>query len=268
MQIALTGNIDTSGLERVIPELVAFGRRTMQEQCVTSMGMILQDAQTNTKKVDVGRIADELEVTVTPQLSTRGKRAGLPLKSGKMTVAVPNMSYAMMIAIARLHPDSRYSQLTGNRWPVAMPDTEGQEEFLDYMANVAARMVSRRRSSTHFLQFGYKEARDECVSSPLFKNRYRAQMRNSNQNPLNTMSAKELGGTVIELVGDSCVVTSMNNIGEGGNDVLDQKHREALIRESRPKLEQAVQNETVACEVELARRFELGWKQNPASLLL
>jgi len=268
--VLATCELDASSLERTIPMIAAFGTRTVQQQCVTSAAFICFRAQDLTRAADIGRMDSELEVTVTPKLSTRGKRKGLPLMSGKKNVAVPDQSVAMMIAISRLHPNSKYSISTGNRWPVAMPNTEGRAAFFDFMAKVAARMVSARHSSANYLQHGWQPAISKAISNPLY--RYfrggpsRAEMK-SNPNPLNTMDHNQLGGITINLAADGCVVTAENNVGDNGkSSVLNEKHRNALVRYGAPALQQAIDEETSAMLAEIQRRWDAGKRPIEAML--
>jgi hypothetical protein len=261
----LTATVDVSVLERIIPEFLEYSKRTLREQVVTSAGWICVNAQKMTPAVDVQRIDTELEVIVTPKLSTRGANKGLPLKSGKKNVTVPEMSYAMMIAIARLHPNSKYSLSTGNRWPVAMPNTSGKQAFLDFMAAVAERMVSGRHSSTHFLQHGWAPAIRKAFDSPDFQHSKKYRSANSamadSVNRLNTMDSSELGMMTIDLVGDDVVVTAENDVGENvgdSNDVLARKHREALILFGTVAAQRAVDQEAVSVNTELERRISEG----------
>lgn len=261
---------DTGLLEQMIPEIVAFGTRTIAQQSVTSAVFIAFRAQELTPAAEISRIDSELEVAVTPVLSTRGKNKGLPLKSGKKSVAVPDASAAMMIAIARLHPNSKYSQMTGNRWPVAMPNTEGREEFFDAMARVAARMVSARHSSTHFLQTGWTSAIRKGLASPLYRyfkgGASRSEMR-ARRNQTNTLNSDNLGGMTIDLTGDACVVTAENTIGDSGNEVLAKKHRDALILYGSQPLQQAIDEESSIILEEIQRRLDAGMKQDFSRLL-
>ena len=267
--VQMTVVADTRQLEtEVFPALLAYGRRTLQEQCVTSATFIAYRAQAGTPAADIATIDDELEVAVVPVLSKQGKRKGLPIKSGRKNVNVPDVSVAMMIAIARLHPNSKYSGLTGNRWPVAMPDTEGTGEFMDFMAQVAARMVLARHSSTHFLKTGWTPAIRTGMASEFFRynpafgsRREAGALPNSGSGDHKSGNVDALGVMTIDLTGDDCVVTASNDIGgEGTNDVLLKKYREALIEYGLPALEAAIAQEVADGEAELKWRMIWGWK--------
>src|ERR1019366_9862840 len=99
--------VDTSGLAAVIPALVEYGRRTTAEQCVTSMGMILQDAQNWTPFVATTRMDADLEVEAFGVTKTgRLSKAKKPRRKDYRVQG----SEGLMIVVARMHPDSKYNQ--------------------------------------------------------------------------------------------------------------------------------------------------------------
>ena len=253
--------LDTSGLRAVIPELVSFGRRTVAEQCVTSLGMILQDTQTygdNTIPfVEIGRMDAELDAPADSE-----KLAALGFTEGDA------------IVMARAAPDSNFNKITGSRWAFKLPSTAsmrgfgrayGHENaarmFLETVVNpIMERMRSARHSSGHFLQSGFKFPIQQCVSSPLFKNRYRAKQISANANPLNTLDAGKLGKLeMAQTDSPEFSVTAENNVGQDGNAVLDEKHRQALIAYASGPVQSAIEKETDACTTELSRRLEEKW---------
>ena len=122
-------------------------------------------------------------------------------------------------------------------------------------------MQSARHSSGHFLQSGFKGPIEQCITSALFKNRYRARTALAPANPLNTLDAGELGK--LDMTSPDAAdfqVIAENNVGEdGSNSVLDEKHREALLAYASGPLQGAIDKESVACETELARRVEEKW---------
>jgi hypothetical protein len=260
MSDTITVSVDTRGLQAAIPVLVEYGRRTTEEQCVTSMGMILQDAQNLTPFVATIRMDAELEVEAFGV--TKTGRLSKAKKPRRKDYRVQGQE-GLMIVIARMHPNSNYNRITGGRWALQKPPTKGEQEFWEWVADALSRMTRARHSSGHFLQAGYIAARDACVSSPLFKNRYRARSSGDAVNKLNTLDRKRLGSIEMSgLASDTFLIRAENNVGDregAGNDVLDAKHRQALIDYSLPALEDAVKKETEACEAELERRLLEGW---------
>ena len=251
----VTARMDTSKLEAVIPELVSFGRRTVKEQCVTSMGMILQDGQNWTPFVGIGRMDAELDA---PAENERLAKLGF--------------TEGDAIVMARSNPDSNFNKITGSRWALTLPKTAsiagfgrayGKENaasmFLAAVIQpIMERMRSARHSSGHFLQAGFKAALQICVTSPFYKNRYRKREAFAPANPLNELDISGMGTTLISDGGDSVVVTGQNNVGDRmgtGNATLDSKHRQALIDYASGPLQEAVDKESDACVAELDRRL-------------
>ena len=252
--------VDTTGLQSVIPALVEYGRRTVDEQCVTSMGMILQDAQKWTPFVATTRMDADLNVEAFGV--TKGGKLSKAKNPRRKDYRVQGQA-GLMIVVARMHPGSKYNELTGNRWALQKPPTKGEAEFWEWVADALNRMTRARHSSGHFLQAGYAAARDYCVSSPLFKNRYRSRSGGDTNNVLNGLDKSTLGSLQMSGIDTNLfLIRAENNVGDrsgAGNAVLDAKHRQALIDYSLPALEDAVTKETTACETELNRRLLEGW---------
>jgi hypothetical protein len=254
--IQTTCTVDTRELVReVIPALLEYGRRTLQEQCVTSATFIACRWQKGISFVDIATIDSELE---TVHHVTKSKVSGL----GGLQWTV-----GMMIAVQRTNPNSPFSIKTGNRWPLAKPGGKrGSAENWRYFSNAAERMQSARHSSTHFLQTGVTPIIRRGLESPYYKYNPAFGTRREMAavpNELNTVNSDSLGGMVIDLAGDDCVVTASSDVGEpegGSNSTLAAKHRRALIEYGTPPLEKAVAQEVSDGYAELARRMELGWK--------
>ena len=161
--IVLTSSVDTSVLEKTIPQIVAFGRRTLREQCVTSAAFICLDAQANTTAVAVGVIDSELQVEVTGYTAKgRRSKAKNPAERRVTTVAGSRVPVAVLIVMARTDPNSGYSRATGNRWPLGIgmlptgPGTAAARRAI--IAGWISRMTLSRHSSAHFLQHGWAPA--------------------------------------------------------------------------------------------------------------
>ena len=264
----ITMQVDASALANAIPRITAFGRRTIQEQCVTSVTFIALRAQKLTPAASVGRIDSDLEVEVSPVLSTRGKR--LPLKSGKKTVATKpgvRVPVGVLIVMARMDPNSRYSRLTGNRWPLrGLPTGPGTAlARAQFIAGALSRMTMGRHSSTHFLQTGWTPAIRAGLASEFFRYNPAFGTRKAARavpNSSNQLSPEAMGTLVIVLNGDNCVVTATNDVGEvygKSNSTLAAKHRAALIEYGTQPPQQAVDEETSSINNEIERRLNLGW---------
>src|ERR1019366_9935558 len=104
--------------------------------------------------------------------------------------------------------------------------------FLDTIVNpIVERMKSSRHSSAHFLQSGIKPIIRQGLSSPYYKYNpsfgTRRELK-ADDNQLNDLDSNSLGTLTIDLMGDDCLVTASNDVGEpegGSNDVLAAKHR-------------------------------------------
>lgn len=125
--------------------------KTMPSEALhKAVGFVIEDAKDHTPVTSQSRIDTELSVTTTPIVRTPGVKKG----ATNITIDDPK-SKAMMIAISRMHRNSRYSQWTDNRWPVAKPNTHGARAFLNYMEQVAERMIRGRHSSTGFFKISW-----------------------------------------------------------------------------------------------------------------
>ena len=123
-QALVTASMDTSRLESVIPDLVSFGRRTVKEQCVTSMGMILQDGQNWTPFVGIGRMDAELDVTTREHEA----RTGI-ISTGRID---KTLTYGELIVLERTNPNSKFNKATGGRWALQKPDFSGPTRVPGY----------------------------------------------------------------------------------------------------------------------------------------
>lgn len=262
MNAAISARMDTRGLERAILDVVPETRRTVAEQCVTSIGMILMDTQTygdNTIPfVDIGRMDAELDAP-----ATNSRLAGLGFTEGDA------------IVMARGNPDSNFNRITGSRWTLTLPGggirgfgkaygkQNAVQMFLQSVVRpITERMRMARHSSGHFLQSGFKWAIQQCVSSPLFKNRYRARSVNAPVNPLNRSDASQLGRldmTSPDVANFS--ITAENNVGQDGNAVLDAKHRQALVDYASGPVQASIGKEEGICIAELEKRLALKFEK-------
>lgn len=274
MLVQQTSKVDVSVLQAAIPQIVAFGRRTLREQCVTSAAFISLDAQANTPAVDIPTIDAELNVEVTGITKTgRLSKAKTPyghrvttVKAGK---AVPQ---AVLIVMARTNPNSAYSQSTGNRWPLdlgQLPKGKGSMAARLAMINQwITRMTMARHSSTHFLQHGWAPAIRTLLSDPAYyAGRSKGMMGAQTKiNPLNTLGSGDLGMATVAASGDAVLVTSENAVGEAGNPILDAKHRAALILHGTPPLQSAIDKESGTMLAKAQEYLDRGMKQEFANL--
>ena len=251
--VELRSEVDTRELQALIPEIVAFGRRTLREQCVTSGALIAMRTQKATPAVGIGEIDAELAVVkrVSGPRTNFGKKAGLgglPWTEG------------MEIALQRTNPTSPFSQLTGYRWPLAYPGGLRGVERWRFFVDAADRMESARHSSTHFLQHGWGPSIKTFLTDPAYY-AGRSKMQVSAQaqiNPLNTLGSNELGRGTVTQSGDVCVVTGENAVGQDGNPVLDAKHRAALIKYGLTPLQEEIDAESRALTGKIQEYIDRG----------
>lgn len=259
---------DVSTLEAAIPQIVAFGRRTMLEQCVTSAAFIAIEAQRNTPHATVGQIDADLQVEVRGY-TAKGKPSRAKRPARKVVSALPGVRVpmAVLIVMARTNPNSAYSRSTGNRWPLplaALPTGPGTARARQaIIAGWVQRMTMARHSSTHFLQHGWGPGIRRLLGHPdYYGGRSRiAQLAQGRINPLNTMNHDPLGTAVVELTGDQCRVIVENDVGDEGNAVLAKKHRDALIAEGQQPLENAIAREVTTMQSKIQDYFDRGLQQ-------
>jgi hypothetical protein len=264
--VVLTAVIDASVLRQAIPQIVAFGRRTMIEQCVTSAAIIVLNAQADTPYVAIANIDSELEVLVTPVTKTgRPSKAKKPRFHKVTTLPGARVPLAVLIVMARTNPDSAYSRSTGNRWPLsagALPSGPGSSAARRAMIGQwVSRMTLSRHSSTHFIQHGWAGPARRLLSDPNFKGWASRGMKTGKVSAMNTLDSGNLGSAVIDIAGDSCVVTAENAVGEGSNATLDEQRRAALIRHGSGPLQAAIDHEAAQIIRKMGDYLERGMKQ-------
>jgi hypothetical protein len=167
--------------------------------------------------------------------------------------------------MARMDPNSKYSRLTGNRWPLlGLPTGPGTAAARQQFIGAAlSRMTMGRHSSTHFLETGWTPAIRTGVGSEYYRynssfgsRRTAIAVPNAGIEDKKSGDIDQLGTMTIDIGGDYCVVTTSNDIGgEGTNDVLLEKYRSALIEHGKGPLEEAIGQEVADGEKELEIRF-------------
>lgn len=259
--------LDTSDLLRAIPEIVAFGRRTLQEQCVTSAAYIIRDAQNNTAYVEVATIDSELDVQVIPRTKGgRVSRAKRPHHKEVTTLPGARVPLGVLIVMSRLDPNSEYSKRTGNRWPLSgMPTGKGSAGARrEWVRARLERMTLARHSSTHYIRHGWTPGLMRLIESPLFRGRSGGVVRMRQ----NSISAEKLGDSVIDLAPDQVTVTVLNQVDEGSNAVLNASRHRALLEHALPQLQPSIDKETANTRALIVERLESGMKQKFTSLVI
>lgn len=260
--------IDTSGLVANIPQLVATGRRTLEQQCVTSLGWIMVNAQGgksySTPFVTLGRINAEMDAPVTMD------RTG---SKGRKQSSTNKMTQGQALVLARMNPNSDYNKSTGNRWLIPRLNIrasdfakaygdgdQARRVFWEEINNIEARQRKAKHSSTHFLRHGFAPSIRRAFSSPYFRHskKYRSAdsaMANS-MNSANTLNHGALGSFYVRELGDSFSATGENNLGEfGPSEKLNARHRDALLKHAVEPTQAAVNEEEMVGKGELNRRM-------------
>jgi hypothetical protein len=156
----------------------------------------------------------------------------------------------MRIVLARMHPNSKFSMMTGNRWGIpadAVPDfnrgrgrgsgTDSQALFWAWVKQVAERMVKARHSSKGFLKRTWIEVRQAML--PMTR------VGKGKITPTTTIStdyaeiqpAKEGNPLAV------CIVSNTLGTGQKTTDQLSEKYNEANHRKAEPRIAAGVNRE-------------------------
>lgn len=166
MNALLSCRIDTSNLNRAQAIFNEYGKTVPAQSIARTALFVIDDAQRNTPVTSVGRIDSELSIITTPVLSSRGKRKGLPLKSGKKNYTVVEGGLGTRIALARLSPYSDYNILTDRRYALdraTFSPGGGQAGFWARIEEVVKHMIAARHSSTHFFKQSWNAIREKLL---------------------------------------------------------------------------------------------------------
>jgi hypothetical protein len=241
----VNAKIDLSGLNRGVQLGMLYTKRTPAQVCNTTGLEVAIGAKNNMPFVTVERIDTELAVIVTPKIGKRGK----PLKRGKNytgglgTSRNPDVPLAVLIMQARSNPNSRYNQLTNNRYALSGSPFKGVSPATGRaaMAALIHTMVANRHRSGHFLMAGWIPAIKALL--PYTANRY----RRGGSRPLDGAKSafgSELGDAKPALEGDTraaCVIENL--IGYEGKNAASFDR--ALQLYGVPGLQQSVDTQGV-----------------------
>jgi hypothetical protein len=257
--------VDVSRLEALIPEIVAFGRRTVQQQCVTSAAYIVKNALENTIAIYPDSIDATLAIRVisyTNSSKTRiskAKRRTSYKDSKPIGKAVP---LGVLIVMARMRPDSNYNRITGGKWKLPNGLSHGigsgiirQQEISDLVTN----MISARRSSSAMVKAGWVKPLQVLNASPFM-------VRRSSSSEVRAVSkgfeVEHLGEASIVPMGDSILVTCSNLSTQGSNAALEERHSIYASKVAWPPLLAAIAAEESNIILEVEKRLAAGQKQN------
>ena len=244
-------------------------------RCINSTAYhVIKDVADGFPVVAQSTIDTDMEVTVTPKLVMQGTRAGQPLKSGETDIEVPDMSAAMLITIARMNPQSKYSLSTGNRWPIPFPG--GWHAFikqfampkdyrhgipngsafalaLDAIRPIAERMVRARHSSTGFIKKSWIDLKVALLPFALGTGGSATIVSDYSE----VEPAKEGNPLAV------CTVSNVLGVGNRTTKELSEKYNQANHQIAEPRLRDAIQREFDK-KVKLADAQE--WAKNEPEL--
>ena len=230
-------SVDVSSIQRAITLAIPSSRRSMELLLADTAFYTAVKAQAAMPAADIAAIDASLDEVV--YTSNKNPKFN---EHGTMIVGGLQWTKGMMIAVQRMNPNSKYSQVTGNRWPVAAPGfARGDYRNWEFFRDVAERMKMSRHSSTHFLKSGWKGVFKKIKALGL---RGRFSLPSSEDNDLNTMGSKTDAMGLIGRGGmgtASQFFTIENAVGmEGSSDALSKEHNAALMDYGVPALQWAL----------------------------
>ena len=178
----LTCSVDTTNLNKAQAILLRHSNNVPARSINKTALFVIRKAQELTPVVSQATIDSDMNVTTSPAVLKSGKLSKDKSRQHEVVVFdnrtptpddVSAMNTAMRIVLARLHPTSRYSSETGNRWgspPGVIPNfgrgrsthrtfggsaTDARTLFWAWVKQVAERMVKARHSSTGFLKHSW-----------------------------------------------------------------------------------------------------------------
>lgn len=229
--------IDISSIQKAIALAIPASSRSMELLLADAAFYTAVKAQAAMPAADMATIDASLDEVVYE--SNKRPRFN---EHGTMRVGALQWTRGMMIAVQRTNPNSKFSRVTGNRWPLAKPPFKrGDYQNWEYFRAAAERMKSARHSSTHFLKSGWKGVFTKIKSLGL---RRKFSNPSSEDNPLNVLGGKAEAMGVIARGGmgtSSQWISIENAVGdEGKSDALSKEHKQAAMDYGLPALQWAV----------------------------
>jgi hypothetical protein len=257
--------VDTTGLNQAIAISQQYSERTPQVMVATAGFYIARKTTRDAKRASMGKMDSDLGADSTVVLSTRGKRKGLPLKSGRRKVALTantpsGQSLAQRIILARMWPGTKYNTSTNQRFAIdrmALSPGEGKAAFWWKVLAAAKLMVKARHSSIAFLAASSRAV--VKALEPYVDVRYRRgavppdpEVERAAQSSLTSK-----GSATVTQSGYSATMAGNLNIGLGPPSVLDERHNEAMQAWMTPALQGAIYDETMKQATYSAGKGEL-----------
>lgn len=241
--INVTVKIDASGLNRALALGQEFSKRTPAQACNTSALEVAIIAKNTMPFVTVPRIDKELSVVTSPVIGKRGK----PLKGKNNRIfganvdlsKNPDVALAVLIIQARSNPNSRYNQLTNQRYALPGSPFKGvsREAGRAAMALLVHKMIAARHKSGSFLKAGWIPAVE--ILRPFGVNKYRRGTVHEDASP---NYAGDLGYAQPARGGEPAAQTViLNNVGYTGKNAAS--FNQALQKYGAPLLQDAIDGE-------------------------
>ena len=268
--------VDTSNLTKSMRLFAQFGKTAPALMVNRTALNVIVAAKNATPFVKMGTIDSDLNVMTGAGLTRRGrvskdrKRQHEEVIFMNRTPTLNDVSAqntAQRIVLARMHPSSEYSRITGNRWPITMPEggfsrggggRDSSSLFWKFVKNAAERMVKARHSSTHFLKASW---------IPIIMKLKAATPGTVGSLEVGAMTGKVLrtGEVVPAMPGTNLAVCKVyNTLGmENSNKTLGEKYNKAAHDILDPILQTAINNEY---ESKMQKAFSLGWVEQKRTM--
>lgn len=270
----LTCRLDTTKLNQVQAILLRHSNTAPARSINKTALYVIRKAQELTPVVSQSAIDSDMNVTTSPGITKAGKISTAKDRQHE-TVAFGNrapdatnssaMNTAMRIVLARMHPTSRFSILTGNRWGIpkdAIPSfgrgrsthkefggsaTDSSSLFWAWVKQVAERMVKTRHSSTGFLKHSWA-----AIIYKLIPHAGGGALPDIGE----LGGGANFGEVKPAVEGRSLAICRCDNtLGIGNaNDVLSEKYNKAAHRILEPVLQRAI-------DIEFKGKMEYASKQ-------
>jgi hypothetical protein len=166
------------------------------------------------------------------------------------------MTRGQAIVLARMNPNSKYNRVTGGRWALTRPVLDAdkfqraygdagmaRKAFWEIVNNADERQRSGRRSSTHFLQSGWKGVFKKIKALGLRGSRSASDSIAGQNNPLNTMSTSKvdsMGDVQRGGVGTSSQWIRIENLIGTDGGALAAEHNAASLAYGLPALQRGL----------------------------
>lgn len=245
-------SVDTSNLNRALVLAQEYSTRTPQTAVSTAGFYISRQVTRDVHRATISGIDSQLGVSSTVALSTRGKRKGLPLKSGRMKTTFPrldagNLTVADKIIMARMYPGSGVNIAERNRWATTKAAYGTGVSFLQNIRLAARKMIATRHKSIAFIASASRFVTKALEPLVAPKYRSKAVPDDSQAASAASSSATPKGSATVTSQGTSATMTGDMLIGVGGVPAnLEEPHNEAMMKYVPGPLQNAIDTEAAS----------------------